>query len=309
VRSDIQEAIDKLAADGDSKESSELRQKLTEIQSRVTDNRDELAKRKPAILADLESVAQKLAEPQKKTDKQSDSSLWSWFVLPGKILAAVVVAFLLVTALMYVWKRAWRNVEINVARFVTAHVGSARNTQPDFTDKLTSLSTAQKETNNNLLDLHTEVRTLARMVRESLADRNDRRLTALPLSYPVQSDGSPQKEEPDFPISVNDYLGKMSRFANAVKLDFQNGVLVNDPEDKGELFLIRDSRLPDERQPLFVVPGAAQFHNKQDFEIYYAKYYECVRPAMGDVWIIDPAVVEKVSGGWQLREKGTLEVR
>jgi hypothetical protein len=29
----------------------------------------------------------------------------------------------------------------------------------------------------------------------------------------------------------------------------------------------------------------------------------------GDVWIIGPAVVEKVAGGWQLREKGMLEIR
>ena len=118
-----------------------------------------------------------------------------------------------------------------------------------------------------------------------------------------------QKEEPEFPVSVNEYLGKMSRYKNAVKLDFQNGILVNDPDNKDELFLIRDSRQPEETKALFLVPGAAQFHNKQDFEIYYAKYYECAKPTMGDVWIIGPAVVEKVPGGWQLREKGMLEVR
>jgi hypothetical protein len=101
----------------------------------------------------------------------------------------------------------------------------------------------------------------------------------------------------------------MNRFANVVKPDFQNGILVNDPEGDGELVLIRDPRVRDDTQPLFVIPRATQFHTKQDFYTYYQKYYDCVRPTGGDVWIIGPAVVEKVTGGWQLREKGMLEVR
>ena len=117
------------------------------------------------------------------------------------------------------------------------------------------------------------------------------------------------KEEPEFPVSADDYLGKMDRFANVVRPDFQNGILVNDPEGKGELMLIRDSRLADESQPLFVVPRATQFQTKQDFYTYYEKYYDCVRPTAGDVWILGPAVVEKVTGGWRLREKGMLEIR
>jgi hypothetical protein len=101
----------------------------------------------------------------------------------------------------------------------------------------------------------------------------------------------------------------MTRYANVVRPDFQNGLLVSAPDGKGELMLIRDSRTPDDTQPLFVVPRATQFQTKQDFYTYYEKYYDCVRPSAGDVWIIDPAVVEKVSGGWQLREKGVLEIR
>ena len=101
----------------------------------------------------------------------------------------------------------------------------------------------------------------------------------------------------------------MTRFANIVKPDFQNGILINDPEGKGELMLIRDSRYPDETQPLFVVPRYAQFQTPQDFHTYYEKYYDCMKPGAGEVWIIDPAVVEKVSGGWLLREKGVLEIR
>jgi hypothetical protein len=189
---------------------------------------------------------------------------------------------------------------------VGVQASATKEGQKDLADKLTSLTATQKEISNGLLDLHTEVRSLARLVRESLADRNDRR-HAPTINYQAQEDSL--KEEPEFPVSADDYLGKMDRFANVVRPDFQNGILVNDPEGKGELMLIRDARLADEAQPLFVVPRATQFQTKQDFYTYYEKYYDCVRPSAGSVWILGPAVVEKVTGGWRLREKGMLEIR
>jgi hypothetical protein len=303
VQTDLQHAIDQIPKEGGNKD---VRDKLTEVKKKLTENSDDAAKRQ--AIRELEPLVQRLQSPP-TTEAPSERPWGRWLTLALYCVAGIIVAFVLVVAVRYVWHRAWRNIEIKVARLVTGQMGLERKAQPDFTDKLTSLSSSQKEINSTLLDLQTEVRTLARVMRESLADRNDRRPTALPTTYPIQSDGSALKDEPEFPVSVNEYLGKMSRYANAVKLDFQNGILVNDLEKKDELFLIRVSREPDDGKPLFLVPGAAQFHNKQDFEIYYSKYYNCHRPQMGDVWIIGPAVVEKVPGGWQLREKGMLEVR
>jgi hypothetical protein len=48
---------------------------------------------------------------------------------------------------------------------------------------------------------------------------------------------------------------------------------------------------------------------RQEYYNFYEKYYDCANPESGALWIHDPAVVEKVAGGWQLREKGRLEVR
>ena len=302
VKKDLQQAIDQLPNEGQKKE---IREKLTEVKNRLPDNPDDSVRQK--AITDLQTLAEKLESLPKPEPAGRPWGRWLMWGL--YTLAAVAIVLVLGTTAMYIWKRAWRNVEINVARIVTGHLGAERRAQPDFTDQLTSLSSSQKEIKSNLLDLQTEVSTLARMVRESLADRNDRRPPALPLSYQPQSDGSGLKDEPEFPVSVNEYLGKMSRYANAVKLDFQNGILVNDPDNKDELFLIRDSRDIDDGKPLFLVPGAAQFHNRQDFEIYYSKYYNCPRPQMGEVWIVGPAMVEKVPGGWQLREKGMLDVR
>jgi len=301
VKKDLQQAIDQLPNEG---EANEIKEKLNEAKNRLPDNPDESTKRQ--VIRELEPLAQRL-QSVSRSDAISDHTWQRWLMLAIYILSGIVAALLVVTGLTHIWNRAWRNVEINVARMVAGHLSAERKAQPDFTDKFAALAQTHKEINNNVLDVQTEVRTLARMVRDSLADRNDRRPAPLPLGYQPQSDGSTLKDEPEFPVSVNEYLGRMSRYANAVKLDFQNGILVNDPDKKDELFLIRDSRQPDE--PLFLVPGAAQFHNKQDFEIYYAKYYECVKPAMGEVWILGPAVVAKVPGGWQLREKGMLEVR
>lgn len=228
--------------------------------------------------------------------------LWALYGMAG-ILLLVLIA----VAFTFLWKSAWRTVEKNISSVVSAHVSAVRDAQPDYEQRLSTLSSTQREINNRLTELDTEVRSLARLVRESLANRNDRR--SLPLNYQPQFEDFIGNEEPEFPVSAVDYLGKMDRYANVVRPDFQNGILVNDPDGRGELVLIRDSRSFDDNRPLFVVPRATQFQTKQDFYTYYQKYYNCDKPSAGDVWIIGPAVVEKVAGGWQLREKGMLEVR
>jgi hypothetical protein len=232
-------------------------------------------------------------------------------VLALEIVGGLLALVLIATVISYLWKRAWKTVEFNIGRMVTAQVAAAREAQPDYAPKLSSLSSAQAEMSSRLNDLENEVRSLSRLVRESLTTRRLERNPSYGdgggFTYHSHGVDAPPKDEPEFPVSAVDYLGKMNRFANVVRPDFQNGILVHDPDGDGELVLIRDSR--DETQPLFVVPRATQFQTKQDFYTYYQKYYDCVRPSAGDVWIVGPAVVEKVAGGWQLREKGMLEIR
>jgi hypothetical protein len=231
---------------------------------------------------------------------------WDTLILSLQVVGGLVALVLLASVVSYLWKRAWKTVEFNVGQVVAAHVSASREAQPDYAPKLSSLSSAQTEMSSRLTELDTEVRSLARLVRESLATRRPDPSYG-GFNYQSRVEEVAPKDEPEFPVSAVDYLGKMNRFANVVRPDFQNGILVNDPDGNGELVLIRDSR--DETQSLFVVPRATQFQTKQDFYTYYQKYYDCVRPSAGDVWIIGPAVVEKVAGGWQLREKGMLEIR
>lgn len=260
---------------------------------------------KNEIVPDLKDASTKLEEAQRLNKPKDGRTITDYLMWAAMIVGGVLVLVLVVSALNYLWKRAWKTVEFNMGKVVAAHVAASREVQPDYAPKLSSLSSAQAEMSSRLSELDTEVRSLARFVRESLASRRSDRNDGFNYQSHIQEPAP--KEEPEFPVSATDYLGKMNRFANVVRPDFQNGILVNSPDGDGEFMLIRDSR--DESQPLFVVPRATQFHTKQDFYTYYQKYYDCVRPSAGDVWIIGPAVVEKVSGGWQLREKGMLEVR
>ena len=249
-----------------------------------------------------------LAQTEPPNSEISDADWGSTLVLALKIAGVLVALVLLASALTYLWSRAWKTVDLNMGQVIARHLATTREAQPDYAQKLSSLSSAQAEVSSNLAELTTEVRSLARLVRESMATRRSDRNPSYGDGFSQQSHFiDTPKEEPDFPVSAGDYLGKMTRFSNVVRPDFQNGILVNAPDGDGEFVLIRDSR--DETQPMFVVPRATQFHTKQDFYTYYQKYYDCDRPSAGDVWIIGPAVVEKVTGGWQLREKGMLEVR
>jgi hypothetical protein len=290
-------------------------QKLTELEEDIRTNLPQelsAAAGKLKGLGDVEIKGVEIPTPTSSPGKggPSNGDTWWWVALisSAKIIAVLLVLVLLASALSYLWKRSWKTIELNVGRVVVAHLAASREAQPDYAPKLSSLSSAQAEISSRLTELDTEVRSLARLVRESFSTRrSDGNPSYSGFSYQSHMQNVAPKDEPEFPVSAVDYLGKMNRFANVVRPDFQNGILVNDPDGTGELVLIRDSR--DDTQPLFVVPSLTQFQTKQDFYTYYQKYYDCARPSAGDVWIIGPAVVERVAGGWQLREKGMLEIR
>ncbi len=188
-------------------------------------------------------------------------------------------------------------------------LGGMKSKQDELATQIAAYAGVNKDINQRLSDLHTELRQVSRSLQ--ISQQGMRQVSAQPAAAapgyaePASRDG----EMPSFPISVDDFLRRMQRKVMVVKRDFQNDMLVSDPEGKGELVLIRDARLQDEVQPLFVVPRVTQFQMRQEYHNFYEKYYDCSNPESGAVWIIDPAVVDKVAGGWQLREKGRLEVR
>ncbi len=171
-----------------------------------------------------------------------------------------------------------------------------------------SLAQLSQEVNNRMAELQSEIRTLRQSLQDysSASLDNERRSGSSAPAYAGYPSSS-HVEEPAFPVPVEDYLNKMKRGAVVVKPDFQNGILVQDYDGGGEFLLVRDLNAPGDL--LYVVPRVPYFKTKQDFLTYYHKYYDCPRPGAGTVWLVTPAVVDRVSGGWTLREKGELEVR
>jgi formylglycine-generating enzyme required for sulfatase activity len=87
-----------------------------------------------------------------------------------------------------------------------------------------------------------------------------------------------------------------------------NGLLVRDPKGEGHFVVTQgdgDSLILVPRVPTFM--GSLAF--QKYFDDFYKPYYDCAEPSAGDVWIIQPATVRRVRGGWRLTKKGILEVR
>lgn len=115
------------------------------------------------------------------------------------------------------------------------------------------------------------------------------------------------REERPFPVSAAEYLSRMRRNAVGVRSDSLNGILVSTQDGNGEMMLVEDYG-PPVGQP-HVFPTIGSFKSKQEFYSYYEKYFDCPRLTGGEVWIVRPATVRKVNGGWELEGKGELEVR
>ncbi|HEX5702262.1 MAG TPA: hypothetical protein VFX97_03485 [Pyrinomonadaceae bacterium] len=226
--------------------------------------------------------------------------------IAGGIAAAGLIALAVFGALR-LRKGYWAKFDDHVNELVKAHVTGVKRRHDELNKQFSAALNEQQKTSGRLESIEGELQALGRRIRQS-PDGGYGGGTVR-QAFDDYSRLTPQPIEPEFPASVNEYLDKKRRNSTVVKPDFQNGILVNDIDGKGELVLIRDASVADDAQPLFVVPRVAQFQTKQEFHSYYERYYECQRPSAGDVWIIDPAIVSTVPGGWQLREKGVLEVR
>ena len=262
--------------------------------------------------SEIESAASQLMQISIPPGLEEPSSplvqmIYAWVPTIAIAFAVILGLVLLMFVIKALLKLSSDRAEARIASRLKPLASNVQKQHEDFAAQLAKLTNNQNDLRTRIDEFEVELKRVSRMAREAANDGMRGRPLSSPL--PVSFRESVEKVEAVFPISIGDYLNKMQRSSNIVRPDFQNDILVSDPGGTGELILIRDTAIPDDLQPLFVVPRATQFQTKQDFYTYYQKYYECDRPSAGDVWIIDPAVVSRVSGGWQLREKGVLEVR
>lgn len=249
-------------------------------------------------------VPANLAEPPSFLTKL----ISEWGVTAAVVLGALIALLLLGFGARSIVRNLTGEFDKRLAERVQPGLASMLKAQKEQSSQFSFLTSAQNEMSSRLADIHAEMRSVGRLVRDAPLDGGSRRAVSSPPMYDVAVATLP-KAEPQFPVAAADYLEKMQRHVSVIRPDFQNDILVNATDGKGELVLIKDSRIPDDDQPLFIAPRATQFQTKQDFYTYYEKYYDCSRPSAGDVWIIQPAIVSRVQGGWQLRGKGVLEVR
>lgn len=109
---------------------------------------------------------------------------------------------------------------------------------------------------------------------------------------------------PVFPCSVAAYLERLPQSAVTVEFDAESGLVQQSVS--GECCLLpvaRDSALS------IVIPKAAALNSKQHYYNSYYELFNCENPAAGEVTINNPAIVEAVEGGWQVREPGFIEIK
>lgn len=111
-----------------------------------------------------------------------------------------------------------------------------------------------------------------------------------------------QREQPRFPVSVEDYVARSGQ-NQPVRFDYKEGMLVPDAEGTGGMLLVKDDG------QLFLVPSFRFFQTGNDYSTYLSEYFDCARPVAGTVWVRQPATVNARDGGWHLATKGDIEVR
>lgn len=107
---------------------------------------------------------------------------------------------------------------------------------------------------------------------------------------------------PTFPATVEYYLKRTGSKLN-VTFDYDSELFR--AVDDGEFVLVRNGNEPGHE---FMLPRTPRFSTKRDFYEYYQDYYYCAGPASGEVRVVQPAIVDRVSDGWKLKTHGLLEI-
>lgn len=303
AQSAIKSALDELDAASEAANQEETKNKLAKVSETLRGTDESIAKM--TALEKKEPVAMPAKTPADEDPEQGLMDGLVPYIVPGlTAIAGLLILGLLLYAVVAL-TRLRRATDQYFSGALPKGFNAVKGRQDDIAKQIDASAAVSKDINARLADVHTEIRQMSRMLQQTaLANRQANG----PSNY-SQPAAAPVSDMPVFPISADELLRQMHGKSVVLKRDFQNDMLVSDPDGKGELVLIRDSQIADESQPLFLVPSVAQFQMRQEYYNFYEKYYECANPESGAVWIAAPATVQKVAGGWQLREKGRLEIR
>lgn len=224
-------------------------------------------------------------------------SIWSllYWVLLGGI--GLVVLGLTGWFIYYVLTNIWREKDTNIQGF-----RKVREAQKQMAAEISELSKLVKLQNDRIARQDKSIQSF----QSQLKAENSSSSTA--RSQPVIEEPQFVKPEPQFPVSAENYLNKVGNQGEMATPDkFSEGLLVQDPSKDQEFIIIKDPETADGLY--YAVPKFTRFSTKSDYNLYYRTYYDCENPSGGTVWIKSPAIMDRVEGGWRLRDKGELEVR
>lgn len=116
----------------------------------------------------------------------------------------------------------------------------------------------------------------------------------------------PVDPEPSFPALVSDYLNRIKgNRKKGLEADFRTNTLVPTTDGSAPFMFVEDI----DGSGAGIVLPKPRLQRSQEFSSYYKGYYYCNEPSAGEVYIVEPAIVEREGNGWRLRHMGRMEIR
>lgn len=125
------------------------------------------------------------------------------------------------------------------------------------------------------------------------------------LIAPVVPQDEAKADRLQFPLSVAECL-KSTVPSQQQRLNFVGLHQRFEPSDAGAFTMIS---VDDDPQEAFMIPTLTRFETKESYYIPYQNHYECDQPSAGEIIVSKPARIAKMARGWELRDKGRLEVQ
>ncbi len=232
-----------------------------------------------------------LVTTSNKEAKLSTEEEFDWTFI-AKLVLSVIASLLVIGGLSWLIYVLYQNKQRERAE-IRGAFSDLKTKDNSLNQKIEALTKLTGEMNQQIVQQRSDIQRL----QKNLADSSGSSFAPPP---PVPSQ---PKEPPRFPIGVTDYLAKFGQNSTPVKFDYKEGILVSDPTNEGCLMIVNDGG------SVYVVPSYGFFQTKSDYTNYFEKYYSCARPMGGNAWIVQPASVNQVAGGWQLASMGELEIR
>jgi peptidoglycan hydrolase CwlO-like protein len=183
---------------------------------------------------------------------------------------------------------------------------SIKRRKTDVDQRINAVRSKQSQNSGEIESLKQTVNTLTGQVsqqQQSISSLKRKLGEVDNFAPPVQQSYTPSQPKPEFPVMAEEYLAKNRSQSAVATVDSFTGNLIEDSSGSGEFCLIRSGN------STLAVPSVARFSTRSEYLNFYQNYYDFDRPAGGDIWIKSPAKVQKTESGWQLVEKGELEVR